>query len=92
MSKNKAALSFEDFLCTDADTDENTTEALTTKVSSSSSSSPEQSGHVDDAEDLEAPVPTISLVMDAIDLLRRLAGAHEETEDALQVLVRYESV
>lgn len=47
---------------------------------------------MDDVEDLEAPVPTISQVMDAIDLLRWLAGAHEGTEDALQVLVSYESV
>lgn len=44
----------------------------------------------DDSEVTEAPVPTPGQVMDAIDLLRQFAGAHEGTEDALDALQAYE--
>ncbi|EEC09401.1 conserved hypothetical protein [Ixodes scapularis] len=43
-----------------------------------------------DSEVTEAPVPTPGQVMDAIDLLRQFAGAHEGTEDALDALQAYE--
>ncbi|KAM7299193.1 uncharacterized protein ISCGN_019760 [Ixodes scapularis] len=44
----------------------------------------------DDSEVTEALVPTPGQVMDAIDLLRQFAGAHEGTEDALDALQAYE--
>ncbi|KAK8761008.1 hypothetical protein V5799_027727 [Amblyomma americanum] len=40
----------------------------------------------DDPAGAEAPVPTPGQVMDALDLLRHFAGAHEGTEDALDAL------
>lgn len=66
-----------------------------TKVSSSSflgpwSSVPKQSEDADDTEDAEAPVSIPSRMMDVIDVLRRFAGAHDETKDALNALVGYE--
>ncbi|KAK8760607.1 hypothetical protein V5799_028126 [Amblyomma americanum] len=44
----------------------------------------------DDPAGAEAPVPTPGQVMDALDLLRHSAGAHEGTEDALDALQTYE--
>lgn len=44
----------------------------------------------DDENTTEAPVPTPSEVLDAIDLLRRYAGAFEGMEAALNALATYE--
>ncbi|KAK8771920.1 hypothetical protein V5799_024835 [Amblyomma americanum] len=44
----------------------------------------------DDPAGAKAPVPTPGQVMDALDLLRHFAGAHEGTEDALDALQTYE--
>lgn len=44
----------------------------------------------DDSEESKAPVPTPGQVMDALDLLRQFAGAHEGTENALDALHTYE--
>ncbi|KAK8776523.1 hypothetical protein V5799_030134 [Amblyomma americanum] len=44
----------------------------------------------DDPAGAEAPVPTPGQVMDALDLLRHFAGAHEGTEDELDALQTYE--
>lgn len=50
----------------------------------------EVSEDVNDPDTAEAPVVTPSQVMDAVDLLRRFAGAHEGAEDALTSLASYE--
>lgn len=73
------------------DTDDNTTESLNDEaIIYIVTSAPEDSENVDDTEHAEAPVSTPSQVMDAVDLLRQFAGAHEGTKDASNMFVGYE--
>lgn len=86
-----AELSFEDFLWADADADEDTAEALDDKgIVQLVTGMPAESEDAGDMEDAEAPEPTPNQVMGAIDLLRKSAGAHEGSEDALNVFVGYQ--
>ncbi|KAH7957164.1 hypothetical protein HPB52_015728 [Rhipicephalus sanguineus] len=51
----------------------------------------EESEGANDLDTVEAPMPTPSQVMDAVNFLRRFAGAHEDAEDALISLASYEN-
>ncbi|KAH6948063.1 hypothetical protein HPB50_022773 [Hyalomma asiaticum] len=79
---------FDDFMNTDTDT----TEVLDEKeIVQLVSSAQEESEDANDPDTVEAPVPTPGQVMDAVDLLRRFAGAHEGAEDALTALASYKN-
>ncbi|KAL1425867.1 hypothetical protein MTO96_018849 [Rhipicephalus appendiculatus] len=72
------AAGFEDFLCPDANENEDTTEALDVKgMVQPITSATEQSEQVDDVEDYETPAPTPSQgAMDAAHLSGQFAGTH----------------
>ncbi|KAG0428674.1 hypothetical protein HPB47_024352 [Ixodes persulcatus] len=78
--------SFGDYLRDDADADIQATEVL----DDSKILRLVATGQKDDAEAVEDPVPMPSQVMDAVDLLRRFAGAHEGTAVAFNALTTYE--
>ncbi|KAH7955299.1 hypothetical protein HPB52_000186 [Rhipicephalus sanguineus] len=73
---------FYDFVIDDADADTDTTLLDDEEI---------ESEEVNDPDTGQAPVPTTSQVMDAVDLLRRFAGVHEGAEDALISLASYEN-
>ncbi|KAG0432697.1 hypothetical protein HPB47_020600 [Ixodes persulcatus] len=78
--------SFGDYLRDDADADIQTTEVL----DDSEILRLVATGQKHDVEAVEDPVPMPSQVMDAVDLLRRFAGAHEGTAVAFNALTAYE--
>lgn len=85
-----ADLNFHDYLSTDTNADANTTEVLIDEeIIQLVSVAQEVPEDAENPETADAPVPTIGQVMDAIDLLRHFARAHEGTEDALNVLACY---
>ncbi|KAM7285014.1 tigger transposable element-derived protein 6-like [Ixodes scapularis] len=83
--------SFGDYLRDDADADIQTTEVLDdSEILRLVATGQKDDAEADDAEAVEDPVPTPSQVMDAVDLLRRFAGAHEGTAAAFNALTAYE--
>lgn len=85
-----ADLGFHDYVSAYPDAD--TTELLNDeKIVGLVSGSQKVSQDADDPETAEVPVPAPGQVMDAIDLLRRFAGAaHEGTKDELNALAFHE--
>ncbi|KAM7281492.1 tigger transposable element-derived protein 6-like [Ixodes scapularis] len=82
---------FDDFVNADTDANTDTTEVLDDEeIVQLVSGAQEKSDEAKGPDAIEAPVPTPSQVMDAVDLLRRFAGAHEGAEDALTSLASYE--
>ncbi|XP_040070451.3 tigger transposable element-derived protein 6-like [Ixodes scapularis] len=82
---------FDDFVNANADANTDTTEVLDDEeIVQLVSGAQEKSEEAKGPDAIEAPVPTPSQVMDAVDLLRRFAGAHEGAEDALTSLASYE--
>lgn len=68
---------FDDFVNTDADTDTDTTDILDNEeIVQLVSGAQEESEDVNDPGTVEVPVPTPRQVTDAVDILRRFAGAH----------------
>lgn len=73
---------FDDFVNVDADAHTDTTELLNNdELVQLVSGAQEEFEDANDPDTVEAPNPTASQLMDAADLLRRFAGAHEGVED-----------
>ncbi|KAH7935850.1 hypothetical protein HPB52_014346 [Rhipicephalus sanguineus] len=82
---------FYDFVFADADANNHTTAVLDDEETAQLvSGAQEESEDANDPDTVEAPIPTPSEVMDAVDLLRRFAGTHEGAEDADILLASHE--
>ncbi|KAH7986396.1 hypothetical protein HPB52_024995 [Rhipicephalus sanguineus] len=87
-----AVHNFDDFVIANTDADTDTTEVLDDdEIVQLVSDVQEESEDANDPDTVEAPMPTPSQVMDAVDLLRRFAGPHEGAEDALISLASYKN-
>ncbi|KAH7982357.1 hypothetical protein HPB52_004199 [Rhipicephalus sanguineus] len=83
---------FDNFVITDADAYTDTPEVLDDdEIVQLVSGAQEESEDANDTDTVKAPVPTLSQVIDAVDLLRRFAGAHKAAEDALISLASYDN-
>ncbi|KAL1439377.1 hypothetical protein MTO96_010389 [Rhipicephalus appendiculatus] len=76
---------FDDFVNSDADAKEDLDDEEIVQLVSGAQEEPEDANGPDT---VEAPVPTLSQVMDAVDLLRRFAGAHEGAEERFDFTVQ----
>ncbi|KAH7984703.1 hypothetical protein HPB52_023532 [Rhipicephalus sanguineus] len=92
LTSGSSLLPRDDFVIADADANTDTTEVLDDEeIVQLVSVAQEESEDANDPDTVKASVPTPSQVMDAVDLLRRFAGAHEGAEDALISLASYEN-
>lgn len=81
-------MSFHDCLSANVDGETDITEVLSDEeMVQLVSGTQELSEDADDLEASEACVPAPDMVMDAIDLIRWFAGAHDRTKDVLKVRV-----